>query len=292
MKFGKIFKLNTIAVLVLTFLFVRSESTAKSFLWEIKSDKGTVYLLGSIHMGKKDMYPLPTEMELAFAHSDTLVVEVKMDNVNPFVLLSKATYPDSTNLKKNISPELFAEVKKRFADMGVDEEGFINYKPWYASIMLTMNEAQGDGYDAAEGIDIYFMNKAKKNYKPVDEIESFNEQLAVFDSFDKQPDAFLKYSMEDFDNTSSVLDSMVTAWKEGDSAVLNKLITQSLNDPAFKEIKEVLFDKRNIKMAGKIEGYLESPGTHFVIVGAGHIVGENGIISLLSAKKIYSIKQM
>ena len=61
-------------------------------------------------------------------------------------------------------------------------------------------------------------------------------------------------------------------------------------DPSLLPIYEKLFNDRNRKMVSKIEDYLKGKGIYFVIVGAGHMIGEKGIVETLR-KKGYRVEQ-
>jgi uncharacterized protein YbaP (TraB family) len=61
-------------------------------------------------------------------------------------------------------------------------------------------------------------------------------------------------------------------------------------DESFQEVHEILIMTRNHKMVEKIEGFLKSDNNYFVVVGSGHVVGKEGIISLLREKG-YAITQ-
>jgi len=62
-------------------------------------------------------------------------------------------------------------------------------------------------------------------------------------------------------------------------------------DPSLAPVVQKLFDERNVKMLAKIEGYLNSNGSYFVIVGAGHLVGKRGLVELLKSKG-YAVEQL
>ena len=80
--------------------------------------------------------------------------------------------------------------------------------------------------------------------------------------------------------------AMVAAWKAGDDSAMQQLLFEdAVRDyPAFSAIYERLFYQRNRRMLGKIEALLQSGKVSFVVVGAGHLIGEQGIISALKAK--------
>jgi uncharacterized protein YbaP (TraB family) len=87
-------------------------------------------------------------------------------------------------------------------------------------------------------------------------------------------------------------ESMVRAWTSGDAQALESIIADAVQpDTSLAPVLEKLLDKRNVKMTSKIEGYLNSNGTYFVIVGAGHLVDKSGIVELLRGKG-YVVEQL
>jgi uncharacterized protein YbaP (TraB family) len=270
-----------------------SDKDGKHFMWEVSSDKGKVYLLGSIHLAKKDLYPLPAVIDSAFNSSNALAVEMDVKNVNPADVLKYAFYQDTNTLKSNIKPEIYEKLGKMFAKYNIPETYYRKFKPWFAVISVTSLELVSTGYEEQYGIDIHFINEAKKQKKKVLELESFEEQMNMLDK-DMQPyqDMFINYSLLDLDSTSEQVDSMFVAWKSGDTTMMGRLANSEVDKyPEFKPITEIMVDKRNVRMTAKIEKWMEEGGTYFVIAGAAHMIGENGIINLLKKTGRYRVEQ-
>ena len=80
----------------------------KSFLWRVQSKRSTVYILGSIHLLKKDIYPLSRTIENAFEKSDYLAVEADINEIgrlNIQKLMESAFYSGNDALR-NTFPEV------------------------------------------------------------------------------------------------------------------------------------------------------------------------------------------
>jgi hypothetical protein len=90
----------------------------------------------------------------------------------------------------------------------------------------------------------------------------------------------------------SQVESMVRAWRSGDAPAMESIISDAgVQDASIAPIFRKLFGQRNLKMISRIEGYLNSNGNYFVIVGAGHLVGTSGIVELLKSKG-YVVEQL
>lgn len=257
-----------------------------TFLWEVSNSDGQkIYLLGSIHVAKKELYPLDKVIYDAFAKSDVLAVELDLENVNPMDLMKYMMYSDGQTLKDNLSEENYNRIKKIFNSNGMPEIAFSTFKPWAAAITAQQLIYKEEGYDESQGIDLHFLNKAKEKEMEVKELETAEFQMSLFSEFDKVGDAFVEYTLESSDKNTLELDKMFEAWETGDTDALNDILNKSQEDyPEFEGTYKKLIDERNVNMAKKIKEWIKAEETHFVVVGAGHLIGEKGIIKMLYDK--------
>ena len=260
----------------------------KSFLWKVQSKTNTVYVLGSIHYLKKEMYPLNKKIENAFEKSDHLVVEANINDtekVDTQKLAESALYLDEETLEKHISPQTYELVKKELEVLGVPLEIISKQKPWFLALTLASLEIVKLGFDPEYGIDKYFLSKAEGK-KKILELESFGYQMNLFCQLsEKDQESLLLYTLKDMKVVEQELDKLVQAWASGDTKGVESIIIRSLvEDKRLSPIYEKLIYERNRSMASKIEDYLKTKETYFVVVGAGHLVGSQGIIELLKGK--------
>jgi uncharacterized protein YbaP (TraB family) len=259
-------------------------------MWKVRGPNATVYLLGSIHLSKPDLYPLPNVIEQSFNECSALAVELNPKKVNAMEMMKHAMYQDTTKLKDHIKPETYNMLKEMFDKMKLPPMVYDRMKPWFAVQTAMIAEMHDNGYGEQYGLDMHFLNKADSLKIEIREIESLELQLAIFDDLDKNPDAFVKYSLEDKDNSIKQVEDMFIAWKTGDTKKMENIVNAEAANDEFKDIMEKLIDQRNIGMTRKIEEYMQKPGKYFVIVGAGHIVGQKGILELLKQKG-YTVTQ-
>jgi len=102
-------RLATLLTLILVAAACRASAAEhKLFAWRVAGDPGTVYLLGSIHVGKPDLYPLPQPIEQAFAVSPELVKEIDTSGSNLALLqqqvLQRGLYTGGDKLESHLSP--------------------------------------------------------------------------------------------------------------------------------------------------------------------------------------------
>jgi hypothetical protein len=269
----------------------QSVSEKKHFFWEINSGESTVYLLGSIHVAKNDIYPLDSVIETAFLNSNYLAVEFDLNTVDPFKVLKLSTYSDDNNLKDNIDSISYQKIKASFEKIGIPESVFNKYKPWFAAINLVMLDLASSGYNPDAGIDSYFLEKANTQKKKVLELESFEEHIALMDTLIQLfGNSFIDYTLKDLEETKSQIDQLFDYWKNGDDKAMEEYVKSNIgNDKTYQEMFYLLNDKRNFNMLKQIKNYLTKPGKYFIVVGAAHLVGENGLVNLLG--KEYKVIQ-
>src|SRR5581483_6035645 len=268
------------------------------FLWKATSKTTTIYLLGSLHVVTKDIFPLPKEIEDAFADSKKLVVEVNAVGLDQQKLLEmtvkKGTYPKGETLSKNVSKETLDLLEKHFAGKkDVKLAALDPLRPWFLTMLLMAEELRESGF-SQEGIDHHFMKKAKAQKMPIIELETAGAQLDLFAEMTPAlQDKMLAKTLKEAGSMKNQMAKMIAAWKAGDAEAMTEAVVR---DPVkrFPESKPVMvkmFDERNVKMLEKIEVMLKGNETCFVVVGAGHLVGEKGLLKMLRDKK-YTVEQM
>ncbi len=258
----------------------------KTFLWQIQSNTNTSYILGSIHFLKKDMYPLNKKIENAFEESSVLVVEANLsiDKIAEAILLimQRGMYAGDKILKNNISKKTYTLAEKKLKEYGMDISNFQKFKPWFLAMTITSFELMKLGLDPNFGIDKYFLDKALKK-KEILELEGAEFQVNLLDSFSaEQQDKFLFYTLKETSKPGKDIENIVNAWSEGNAFEMEKILYESIqNLPELKDFYRKLIDDRNEKMVEKIESFLKTKKKFFIVVGAGHLIGKNGIIQLL-----------
>jgi uncharacterized protein YbaP (TraB family) len=282
--------MSLILVFVSWVVFVQEalSQIQKSFLWKIQSKTNTVYVLGSIHFSKKEIYPLNQKIENAFGQSEILVVEANMDdirNMDVQKLLERAFYPENDTLEKHVSPEIYERVMKETSALDIPVELLNRQKPWFLAMTLVALESLRLGFDPNFGIDKYFLSKAR-GAKKILELESLDYQINLLSSLsDKDQELFLLLTLKDVSSIGQELEKLTKAWTSGDTKSVESLLTRSVSeDNRLASIFEKVIYERNRKMASRIEDFLRTSETYFVVIGAGHLVGDRGIVEILKGK--------
>jgi uncharacterized protein YbaP (TraB family) len=257
-------------------------------IWTVHSASAEVVLLGSVHMAFPDIYPLREEIEAAFAAADTLVVEVDISGANTLeiqqLMLEKGVFPEGESLQQALSEQNWEDLQAYLRSRGLPVELFARLRPGLVITTLSSMRIAELGMRPELGIDQHFLDLAV-GHKPVLELESAAQQIDLLLSFSDQ-DLLMAQTLVQLDEIDLYLRPVYDAWRAGDAAQLNRLLLtdERQRHPEFELLYEKLFDERNRAMTSKIEDLLGGSGRYFVVVGAGHIVGEEGIISLLEQR--------
>jgi len=267
----------------------------RCLMWKAVNGPNVVYLVGSIHIGSKDMYPLPKVMEDAFTRASVLAVELditKDQGETSQKAMKLGTYEGEDNLWNHISKETADRVKKSCEKYGLPESMAGSMKPWLLSVTLSLMPMLKAGMDPTLGIDKHFLDKAHsaKTPKKIVEVESADFQLKTLSNLpDNLSDIWMKYTIGEADQSISEDAKVAKLWKEGNSEALAKSM---LDFP--KEIgkfQRSLLEDRNPHMTDVAEKYLKGNGPCFFVVGAAHLVGPEGVVALLK-KRGYTVFQI
>jgi uncharacterized protein YbaP (TraB family) len=267
-------------------------AAAKNFLWKVQSGSGVLYLAGSVHALTAQVYPLNAAYQRAFDASATLVEEIDLGDTSILaaapMMMAKGVYQDGRTFERVVSKETAALVAQRLNGT-IPPELLSPMKPWLVTLMLTAMQVQQAGLDSSLGLDKHFYDEAVTAKKAVSGLETAESQI---DRFDKMPEALqeqmLLSTLADLDTQNAELKTLVTAWQRGDAATLEKTLLHSFED--YPAAYTSLIVERNRNWMPQLDACLARSAPCFVIVGAAHLVGPDGLLAMLR-KKGYKVEQ-
>ncbi len=277
--------MRTALLLPLLPVLALSAQAQPSFLWEARSDSGTVYLLGSIHLMRPDAYPLPDAIEHAYDKADVLVLELDMGEMQAgaMTLMQRGLYADGSTLCSHVADSTCALVETRLEGLEMLRPTLERAEPWLAGMLLTTTTLQQAGYRADLGLDLHFYTRAMADGKPVRGLETLNQQIDFFDTMPPEAqEAFLHYTLAEIDRAVEGVDAMAAWWKEGDADALYARAAADLD--AQPDVRERLLTARNRAWIAPIEKLVAEGQTPLVVVGALHLLGPDGLIALLEQR--------
>lgn len=283
-----------VATTLIAAMLVPAEVAARSFLWKATRGEGTVYLVGSVHLLTKDYYPLSPELEAAFRDSDLLVEEVDIAEMvateNQLNLLMRGMLPPNQSLEAVVSPATFALVGRRLTDLGMPVEPIKRFKPWMLALTLLSLEWQKAGFDPNLGLDKHFYDRARAEGKTVQGLETLDFQISRFDEMTAgEQDRLLAQTLKELDTQKGAVTAIADAWRAGDAPTIERIVLQDVRQE--ERMYQRLLVERNRNWLSKIEALFARRGHAFVVVGAAHLVGADGLIAMLRSRG-YLVEQM
>jgi uncharacterized protein YbaP (TraB family) len=268
------------------------KETGQLVFWEVesRSQQGArAWLLGSVHAGTPDLTFDPA-VETAFAGAGALVIEADITAIGKdgsgFIqrVLQQATLPEGKTLDQILAKPTWDALAAFLNERGQSAEGYRRFEPWLVMTMVTSYLYAEAGLPPSGGVDLRFTSRAEGRL-PIVPLETIEFQLSLLDSLDLDTQgAMLAEVLGHQDQTRDEALRLYEAWQLGDLAAIERMTTAGMEDPRARDFREKIFLERNRNMAARIDALLAEPRTWFVIVGAGHMVGENGIPALLAAR--------
>jgi uncharacterized protein YbaP (TraB family) len=269
-------------------------ASARNFLWKASNGQRVVYLAGSVHLLNKDYYPLSPALDAAFKECDLLVEEVDLAEMlaveSQLQILTRGLLPGGQSLDQVITPATYAMVTQRVANLGLPIEPLKRFKPWALALTLLGLEWQSAGFDAELGLDKHFYDRARAEGKQVQGLETVDFQISRFDgmSMDEQ-DRLLHSTLNGLDTEKASVTALADAWKAGDAPGVERIVLRDLRQEP--RMYDRLLVERNRAWLPKIDALFARPGRAFVVVGAAHLVGPDGLLAMLKAKG-YMVEQL
>lgn len=276
---------------------------SEGLMWKVTNGKNTMYLLGSIHMGITEMYPMQQNIREAYEQSDDLWVEADIVNGDVAYLSQQMVYTDGSTLKDHVSAGTYDKMQKLLAQLGLPADSFDAYKPFAVTLSLPtmgyISEKMDVQLAMLTGVDRYFLTKAMLDDKPIHELEGIKLQADLFanvpaEQQEKELNIMLDSALTEkgMQESAKLLKDMQTEWVEGDLEGLTQIMTTH-GDFDAGEVNQRLLGERDKNMANKLAEVLEKEGerTSFVVVGAAHFAMKGMVIDQLKAKG-YNVQQV
>lgn len=271
-----------------------SAQLARPFLWELTKDGKTVTLFGSLHVGKNDFFPLPETVLSRYDAAKVLAVEadITVPETQQACIKMGAT---SEKLESVLSAEDYAALMNYAKASGLPDGALQNRKLWLLNLVVVGVELGQLGVDFSRGLDVVFIRDAKKDKKRIAEVEGGQRQCAALAAATNVESAasmarFLATVREN--KMEKRLDEMVAAYRAGDATTMARVINEEFgNTPEGQSARKRVFDDRHPAMADAVDSYFKQTDKHFVVIGVGHMVGDNNLLEAL-AKKGVAVKRV
>ncbi len=255
-------------------------------LFEVAGKTNTVYLLGSIHMLRRQDHPLPEVMHTAYTDAEVLVMELDMDDLDPAALaglFGQAAQAENGETLESLLGSDYSEAEQLASNIEANLTVFNKFEPWFVALTIANLELMKLGYYDHHGVESYFTKLADQDGKEIYGLETPEFQLSLFDELpiDEQRHLFIE-TLRQAAGIEQDMSTMVETWRAGDGDRLHDMLFESML--TMGSLYDALVVKRNQNWISRIEDYLAQEDDFLVIVGAGHLSGEQGVVELLKGR--------
>ena len=257
-------------------------------LYRVTGGKSDLYLLGSIHVGSEDMYPMGPHILDAMEAADVLAFECDTASAQAQAAYQELMHcPEGDTLETLVSADTYALVRQAAQKAGYRMDSLNALKPWAVMSMLNTEavaatlEARGTKASAALGVE----EQVRKlgGGKPEVWLEDTRAELEVLDGLSPALQESLLRSTccvilnpDSATGMDAVIDRWPDWWRMGDAeafarAYLDGMAAEPDQDLA-REYHAALVTERNMRMARQMAQWLEGENTCFVTLGLLHLV--------------------
>ncbi len=253
-------------------------------VWVVDGPQGgRLFLCGTIHLLREKDYPLAPAYEVAYAHSDKLVLELPPGASGPELsrqMTQLGTYPAGMTLAAQVSPETWAAVQQWGEKRGLQAAQLNRFRPWFVALLMTSTEYALLGAKPELGVDVHFEARAQRDGKAAEGLESAALQLGLFAALsERQQRDLLEQTLGEIGTAAAEYEKLIQAWKDGDLEALREMLyREALQYP---DLMNLFLIDRNLAWMGRLEQMLNQGEKVMVLVGTGHFTAESGLLELL-----------
>jgi uncharacterized protein YbaP (TraB family) len=282
-------------LLSLSLTFMAAPATAKAPVWKVSKGDDYVYLGGTIHLLSKDDYPLPGAFETAYENVDDIVLETDAAALAaPEVqarVLNAISYQDHRALSNVLDRGTYRQLDALLKSKGIPIAVFDRFTPAGAMMALTQFELQRQGLIGGDGVDAHFGRRATRDNKESLFLESFEQQLSFIESMNQlEPNLVVKSGINDIEKLETLWADLLRAWRTGNLDQLETIGIVAMKRD-FPSMYQTILVKRNDDWLKQIDIMMKNEGKEFILVGALHMAGADGLIQRLKTTG-YTVHQL
>lgn len=257
-------------------------------VWAIQGPNGgTVYLAGSVHVLDPARSDLPPGFDTAYRDAERLVMEVDFDDLDELAagefLAANGFLTGGETLRTLLGAARFERLDREARALGLPLDSVAALEPWAVATALLPMMFMKLGVDPALGVEQQLVARSQTDGKPIGGLETIEEQLGALDGLSYADQVtFLEQTLSDLDAAPVQMRAMIDAWRRADTDALARLLQDEFGGaPA---LYRSLVVERNQRWVPQILELLARPDDTLVVVGALHLVGEDGLLDLLAAR--------
>jgi len=261
-------------------------------LWVIRDADSTLYLFGSVHVLRPSVGWASARVNSAFDSADQIWFEISNpdDQAAILPLIQQYGLSPQTPLSSLLNADDIQKLDAAARTIGATAAQMDPMRPWLVGLTLSVAPLVKAGYDPASGVELALKARAEAAGKPIHAFETIDQQVRMLATLPEDVQvAFLRQTLEDFDDATAMLDGLVDAWAKGDVAGIEKVGLEDMRVEA-PAVYQALLVERNTDWAGQIQTLLEGSGTAFIVVGAAHLAGPDSVQSILAQRGVQAVR--
>ncbi len=256
-------------------------TTNNSLLWQISGNglSKPSYLYGTIHLISLEDYFLGKNVKQKLIKSDELIMEIDLKEMNLDALATLSILPEGKFIKDYMNEADYKTLQSFMEDsIGIKKYTFENaygkLKPFYIEQLIFFKYLGQEKVSYEDN----FKKLAEQKNIPISGLETYDEQLKFLEEIplEDQLKSMVK-TIKNYTEETNKLGQLVIDYKSQNLTALAKSFEEDEDD---QTLKTKLLDKRNQNWIPKIKTAIQNKSC-FIAIGAGHLVGENGLINLL-----------
>lgn len=266
----------------------REEGAISPALYVVRDDDSTMYLYGTVHVRPRGADWGNERVRAALTESEEIWTELLMnpqtdaETAALFMRLGRAE--PGRPLSSWLTTEENASLNAVTTRLGLQQGALEGLKPWLAALQLTLMPLLQAGYDPNSGVDRSIDAFGDSAGKRMRALETAEQQLNFFANLSPEVQReMLREAIAESENVAGMIGEMSAAWESGDDRALRRAVIDDTREE-YPELYQLLFVDRNNAWMTELTREMEGSGVDFVAVGAGHIVGPDGLVAQFRAR--------
>lgn len=264
-------------------------------LYVVRDADSTMYLYGTVHVRPNGADWGDEDVRRALAESQEIWTEIEMSAEADARVQALAQQAGAAPQGRPLSSWLTAEENARLnaltQSLGIPSGALENTQPWAAALALSLIPIMQAGYNPMSGVDRAIDAYGDQNGKTMRALERAEDQIGFLSGLSPELQrAMLIEAIDETQEGPALLNQMSRAWERGDLASLEEVVIDDTRRE-YPELYQTLFVRRNAEWMVTLVRELNGAGVDFVAVGAGHLIGDDGLVALMRARG-YSVERV
>lgn len=257
-------------------------------LYAVRDRDSTIYLYGTVHVRPRGADWANARVRAAIDESSEVWTELMMnpetDARTQQLAMQLGRAPQGRPLSSWLTPEENASLNAVTTRLGLPQGALEPFQPWMAALTLTLVPLMQAGYDPQSGVDRQLDAYADSAGKTMRALETPEQQLSFFANLSPELQReMLREGIEESGNVAEMIGQMTASWERGDERALADAVIEDTREE-YPELYQMLFVQRNNAWMEELTREMEGSGVDFVAVGAGHIIGGDGLAAQFRAR--------